>query len=130
MSSSKDNVGTALDLLGASVAADIHVAQRCKVTKVNDDKTCTVQPLALFKTGEKRGPLQNVAIIKPAVKLTYTDSEGAKQTLKMELDIKVGDVVEVLFDDRDTTNHKSDKTYTLFSERTHDLNDGVIIGKY
>lgn len=130
MSSQPDNMGQALDDLAGSVALDIHVSLRCKVIKVNKNDTCTVQPLALYKSGEKRGPIQNVPVLKPVTKVTFTDTSGTKQTAKVDLDIKVGDVVQVLFDDRDTTNHKGSKSYTLFSERTHDLNDGTIIGKY
>ena len=38
----------------------LHVAQRCKITKVNSDKTFDIQPLALYSDGTKRSKLINV----------------------------------------------------------------------
>ena len=38
----------------------LHVAQRCKITKANSDKTFDVQPLALYSDGTKRSKLINV----------------------------------------------------------------------
>lgn len=48
---------------------------------------------------------------------------------EISLNYQVGDVVVVLFDDRDVTNLKGSAAYSLQSSRTHDINDGVIIGK-
>lgn len=47
----------------------------------------------------------------------------------MIINYQVGDVVVVVFEDRDTSNAKGDSVYKIDSKRMHDANDGVIVGK-
>mgnify|MGYP002346399211 FL=1 len=106
----------------------LHVAQRCKITKVNSDKTFDIQPLALYSDGTKRSKLINVPALFIPLKIKYDDN-GKESYASLIADYQVGDIVEVVFDDRDTANFSGSKSYALTSSRMHNLNDAIIIGK-
>lgn len=106
----------------------LHVAQRCKITKANSDNTFDIQPLALYSDGTKRSKLINVPALFTPLKIKYDDN-GTKKYASLIADYKVGDIVEVVFDDRDTANFSGSKSYALTSSRMHNLNDAVIVGK-
>lgn len=106
----------------------LHVAQRCKITKVNSDKTFDIQPLALYSDGTKRSKLINVPALFTPLKIKYDDN-GKESYASLIADYQVGDIVEVVFDDRDTANFSGSKSYALTSSRMHNLNDAIIIGK-
>lgn len=106
----------------------LHVAQRCKITKANSDNTFDIQPLALYSDGTKRSKLINVPALFTPLKIKYDDN-GTERYASLIADYKVGDIVEVVFDDRDTANFSGSKSYALTSSRMHNLNDAVIIGK-
>ena len=57
------------------------------------------------------------------------DDKGKERYASLIADYKVGDIVEVVFDDRDTANFSGSKSYALTSSRMHNLNDAVIVGK-
>lgn len=106
----------------------LHVAQRCKITKANSDNTFDIQPLALYSDGTKRSKLINVPALFTPLEIKYDDN-GTEKYASLIADYKVGDIVEVVFDDRDTANFSGSKSYALTSSRMHNLNDAVIIGK-
>lgn len=106
----------------------LHVAQRCKITKANSDNTFDIQPLALYSDGTKRSKLINVPALFTPLKIKYDDN-GTERYASLIADYKVGDIVEVVFDDRDTANFSGSKSYALTSARMHNLNDAVIVGK-
>lgn len=106
----------------------LHVAQRCKITKANSDHTFDIQPLALYSDGTKRSKLINVPALFTPLKIKYDDN-GKESYASLIADYKVGDIVEVVFDDRDTANFSGSKSYALTSSRMHNLNDAVIVGK-
>lgn len=106
----------------------LHVAQRCKITKANSDNTFDIQPLALYSDGTKRSKLINVPALFTPLKIKYDDN-GTEKYASLIADYKVGDIVEVVFDDRDTANFSGSKSYALTSSRMHNLNDAVIVGK-
>lgn len=106
----------------------LHVAQRCKITKANSNNTFDIQPLALYSDGTKRSKLINVPALFTPLKIKYDDN-GTEKYASLIADYKVGDIVEVVFDDRDTANFSGSKSYALTSSRMHNLNDAVIIGK-
>lgn len=110
------------------ICKSLHVAQRCKITKANKDKTFDIQPLALYSDGSKRSKLINVSALFTPLKIKYDDN-GATKYASLIADYKVGDIVEVVFDDRDTANFSGSKSYALTSSRMHNLNDAVIVGK-
>lgn len=106
----------------------LHVAQKCKITKVNSNKTFDIQPLALYSDGTKRSKLINVPALFTPLKIKYDDN-GKEKYASLIADYQVGDIVEVVFDDRDTANFSGSKSYALTSSRMHNLNDAVIVGK-
>ena len=106
----------------------LHVAQRCKITKANSNNTFDIQPLALYSDGTKRSKLINVPALFTPLKIKYDDN-GKESYASLIADYKVGDIVEVVFDDRDTANFSGSKSYALTSSRMHNLNDAVIVGK-
>lgn len=106
----------------------LHVAQRCKITKANSDNTFDIQPLALYSDGTKRSKLINVPALFTPLKIKYDDN-GTEKYASLIADYQVGDIVEVVFDDRDTANFSGSKSYALTSSRMHNLNDAVIVGK-
>lgn len=106
----------------------LHVAQRCKITKVNSNNTFDIQPLALYSDGTKRSKLINVPALFTPLKIKYDDN-GKESYASLIADYKVGDIVEVVFDDRDTANFSGSKSYALTSSRMHNLNDAIIVGK-
>lgn len=106
----------------------LHVAQRCKITKANSNNTFDIQPLALYSDGTKRSKLINVPALFTPLKIKYDDN-GTEKYASLIADYKVGDIVEVVFDDRDTANFSGSKNYALTSSRMHNLNDAVIVGK-
>lgn len=106
----------------------LHVAQRCKITKANSNNTFDIQPLALYSDGTKRSKLINVPALFTPLEIKYDDN-GKEKYASLIADYKVGDIVEVVFDDRDTANFSGSKSYALTSSRMHNLNDAVIVGK-
>ena len=123
-----------LQTISNEIYKSLHVAQRCKITKVNSDKTFDIQPLALYSDGTKRSKLINVPALFTPLKIKYNDKishddKGKERYASLIADYKVGDIVEVVFDDRDTANFSGSKSYALTSSRMHNLNDAVIVGK-
>lgn len=134
MTAKKNYLQDFMNELKSDSVASIHVSLRCKIIKDNGDHTFNVQPLALYDNGIKRPPILYVPATYIPIKAKYHDnlesqSEGSFFYAEISLNYQVGDVVVVLFDDRDVTNLKGSATYSLQSSRTHDINDGVIIGK-
>lgn len=119
-----DYLSKLIESLNTEISAGIAVSQRCKITKDNGNNTFNCQPLALYSNGKKRAMLLYLPILYTPMTVKIGD-----QTATIKPDFKVGDVVQVVFDDRDTSNTKRDSSYSLDSTRTHDVNDGVIIGK-
>lgn len=124
MATKTDYLSKLVETVKSDVSAAIACSQRCKIIKDNGDNTFNCQPLALYSNGKKRAPLLYLPVLYTPQKITIN---GDTATIKLNL--KVGDVVQVVFDDRDTSNASGSTTYALDSTRTHDVNDGVIIGK-
>ncbi|GED92535.1 hypothetical protein LBSG162_16400 [Lentilactobacillus buchneri subsp. silagei] len=134
MTKSRNYIREFMDQLKNDVMSDIHSAIRCKIVKVNADKTYDVQPLALFSDGTKRPQLLSLQASFIPIKIKYHDDIGDSHDFspfyaEMIINYQVGDVVIVVFEDRDTSNAKGNNVFKIDSERMHDANDGVIIGK-
>ena len=134
MTKSRDYINEFFDVFRDDVMSDIHGSIRCKIVKVNADKTYNVQPLALFSDGTKRPQLLSLQASFIPIKIKYHDDIGDSHSFapfyaEMTINYQVGDVVVVVFEDRDTSNAKGDSVYKIDSERMHDANDGVIVGK-
>lgn len=94
----------------------MNVAQICRVTDISatDGSKVDAQPLAYNSSGSKRGLLLGVHV---------------GRMLRDE--IKVGDVVLVLFLDRSLENWDgSNHNFVLTSKRMHDVNDAFVIEVY
>lgn len=116
------------------IMGELSSAMRCKIVKVNSDKTYDVQPLALYADGTKRPQLLGLSACYIPIKIKYHDDIGDAHSYspfyaEMTINYAVGDVVMVIFEDRDTSNAKGSSAYKIDSERMHDKNDGVIVGK-
>lgn len=116
------------------IMSDMSIAMRCKIVKVNSDKTYNVQPLALYTDGTKRPQLLSLQASFIPIKIKYHDDIGDSHDFspfyaEMTVNYQVGDVVVVVFEDRDTSNAKGNNVFKIDSERMHDKNDGVIVGK-
>ncbi|EEI25663.1 hypothetical protein [Lentilactobacillus hilgardii] len=134
MTKSRNYIDDFFNTYKNDVLSDIHGAIRCKIVKVNADKTYDVQPLALFSDGTKRPQLLSLQASFIPIKIKYHDDIGDSHSFspffaEMIINYQVGDVVVVVFEDRDTSNAKGDSVYKIDSERMHDANDGVIVGK-
>lgn len=134
MTKSRNYIREFMDQFKNDVMSDIHSAIRCKIVKVNVDKTYDVQPLALFSDGTKRPQLLSLQASFIPIKIKYHDDIGNSHDFspfyaEMIINYQVGDVVIVVFEDRDTSNAKGNDVFKIDSERMHDANDGVIIGK-
>lgn len=134
MTKSRNYIHEFMDQFKNDVMSDIHSAIRCKIVKVNADKTYDVQPLALFSDGTKRPQLLSLQASFIPIKIKYHDDIGNSHDFspfyaEMIINYQVGDVVIVVFEDRDTSNAKGNDVFKIDSERMHDANDGVIIGK-
>ncbi|MCT3399210.1 hypothetical protein [Lentilactobacillus hilgardii] len=134
MTKSRNYIHEFMDQFKNDVMSDIHSAIRCKIVKVNVDKTYDVQPLALFSDGTKRPQLLSLQASFIPIKIKYHDDIGNSHDFspfyaEMIINYQVGDVVIVVFEDRDTSNAKGNDVFKIDSERMHDANDGVIIGK-
>ncbi|MEY2374770.1 hypothetical protein [Lentilactobacillus buchneri] len=134
MTKSRNYIREFMDQFKNDVMSDIHSAIRCKIVKVNADKTYDVQPLALFSDGTKRPQLLSLQASFIPIKIKYHDDIGDSHDFspfyaEMIINYQVGDVVIVVFEDRDTSNAKGNDVFKIDSERMHDANDGVIIGK-
>lgn len=134
MTKSRNYIREFMDQFKNDVMSDIHSAIRCKIVKVNADKTYDVQPLALFSDGTKRPQLLSLQASFIPIKIKYHDDIGDSHDFspfyaEMIINYQVGDVVIVVFEDRDTSNAKGNNVFKIDSERMHDANDGVIIGK-
>lgn len=134
MTKSRNYIHEFMDQFKNDVMSDIHSAIRCKIVKVNADKTYDVQPLALFSDGTKRPQLLSLQASFIPIKIKYHDDIGDSHDFspfyaEMIINYQVGDVVIVVFEDRDTSNAKGNNVFKIDSERMHDANDGVIIGK-
>lgn len=134
MTKSRNYIHEFMDQFKNDVMSDIHSAIRCKIVKVNVDKTYDVQPLALFSDGTKRPQLLSLQASFIPIKIKYHDDIGDSHDFspfyaEMIINYQVGDVVIVVFEDRDTSNAKGNNVFKIDSERMHDANDGVIIGK-
>jgi hypothetical protein len=134
MTKSRNYIREFMDQFKNDVMSDIHSAIRCKIVKVNADKTYDVQPLALFSDGTKRPQLLSLQASFIPIKIKYHDDIGNSHDFspfyaEMIINYQVGDVVIVVFEDRDTSNAKGNDVFKIDSERMHDANDGVIIGK-
>lgn len=134
MTKSRNYIREFMDQFKNDVMSDIHSAIRCKIVKVNADKTYDVQPLALFSDGAKRPQLLSLQASFIPIKIKYHDDIGDSHDFspfyaEMTINYQVGDVVIVVFEDRDTSNAKGNNVFKIDSERMHDANDGVIIGK-
>ena len=134
MTKSRNYIHEFMDQFKNDVMSDIHSAIRCKIVKVNVDKTYDVQPLALFSDGTKRPQLLSLQASFIPIKIKYHDDIGNSHDFspfyaEMIINYQVGDVVIVVFEDRDTSNAKGNNVFKIDSERMHDANDGVIIGK-
>lgn len=134
MTKSRNYIREFMDQFKNDVMSDIHSAIRCKIVKVNADKTYDVQPLALFSDGTKRPQLLSLQASFIPIKIKYHDDIGNSHDFspfyaEMIINYQVGDVVIVVFEDRDTSNAMGNDVFKIDSERMHDANDGVIIGK-
>ncbi|ASN59841.1 ABC transporter substrate-binding protein [Latilactobacillus curvatus] len=99
-----------------NVSIRTNVAQLGRVISYANENhsKVNVQPLALNKSGTKRGMLLNVHIGR----------------LLREV-VQVGDVVVILFMDRSLENwNGSNSDFVLTSERMHDVNDAFIVEVY
>lgn len=115
--SKRDNDVDFVKRLSQNIAVNIHVAQLCRVTQIVDPDGSKVnaQPMALnFSDGSKRGMLLNVHV---------------GRLLRSE--IKVGDVVVVMFLDRSQENwNGTNRDFVLTSKRMHDVNDAFVVEVY
>ena len=104
-----------VDDLINNIGIDINVAQLCSVVSIDKDKKkLNAQPLALDEKGNKRGMLLNVNVGRLLIN-----------------EVKVGDVVVVIFLDRSSVNFDGTNSfYKLDNKRTHQINDSFVIEVY
>ncbi|GED95544.1 hypothetical protein FAM21835_02092 [Lentilactobacillus parabuchneri] len=124
MAKSRDYMDEFFQTYKNEIMGELSSAMRCKIVKVNSDKTYDVQPLALYADGTKRPQLLSLSACYIPMVITLNGD-----TVKVTIDYKVGDVVMVVFEDRDNSNARGSNAYKIDSERMHDKNDGVIVGK-
>lgn len=99
-----------------NIGIKTNVAQLCRVVSFpkDDHSKVNVQPLPLNQSGTKRAMLINVHV---------------GRLLRHE--IKVGDVVVVLFLDRSIENWDgTSNDFVLSSTRTHNVNDAFVVEVY
>lgn len=116
MSGRKDQDVQFLNILVNNIMAKTNVAQLCRVVKFVDDdhKRVNVQPLPRNQSGSKRPMLLNVHV---------------GRLLRPEL--KIGDVVVVLFFDRSIENwDRTNKDFVLSGTRLHSVNDAFVVEVY
>lgn len=104
------------------IFVNLNVATIGKVVKI-DGTFADVQPLPLKSNGTKRALLINCPIVKSA---QFTDYKVVNHNLIKEK-IKVGDVVIVVFCDRDISNFSGASEFKI-GARLHSLNDGIVVG--
>uniref|UniRef100_UPI00403F27E5 pyocin knob domain-containing protein n=1 Tax=Lentilactobacillus hilgardii TaxID=1588 RepID=UPI00403F27E5 len=76
MTKSRNYIDEFFNTYKNDVLSDIHGAIRCKIVKVNGDKTYDVQPLALFSDGTKRPQLLSLQASFIPIKIKYHDDIG------------------------------------------------------
>lgn len=112
----RDNDVLFVKSLMNNIAVKTNVAQLCRVTRIvtDDGSKIDAQPLPLNRNGDKRALLVNVHV---------------GRLLRSEL--KVGDVVVVIFIDRSLENWDgTNRDFVLTSGRMHDVNDAFVIEVY
>ena len=109
----RDNLTVFKENIINEVSRTLNVAQLCSVLSVSEDKkNVDLQPLALTSTGNIRPPLLN-ALVSKMVQNT----------------IQKGDVAIVVFLDRNAEHFDgTTKEYVIANDRTHSINDSVVIG--
>lgn len=116
MVNKRDNDVQFIKTLMKNMSIQTNVSQLGRVIGyVNDDHSkVNIQPLALNKNGDKRAMLLNVHV---------------GRLLRQE--IKIGDVVVILFMDRSLENWDlTNRDFILTSERMHNVNDAFVIEVY
>ena len=97
-----------------SLNANLYVSMFCRVVKLHDsNSSADVQPNALQSDGSKRAMILECPVAKHCRKY-----------------IEVGNLVFVVFADRDLDNMTGSGDFTLASRRMHSINDGVILGVF
>lgn len=109
----RDNLNILLKTVQNNVSRSLNVAHVCSVISMSDDKkTANIQPLAQTEDGDDRAMLIDVPV-----------TQNAKQF------IEVGSIVVVLFMDRNISYYSGKpETFEIPNERSHSVNDGVVIG--
>lgn len=110
---SRGNLDKYTHSIEKNVSRLLSVAHICRVVTVYDDKKhVDLQPLALTSDGRNRAML-----IKVPVSLNLVDY------------MKVGGVAVVLFMDRNIKHFDgTNKEFEIANDRSHDVNDGIVVG--
>lgn len=114
--STRDNDTKFIKSLEQRMSVQTNVAQLCRIVSFpkEDHSKVNVQPLPRNQSGTKRAMLLNVHV---------------GRLLRNEL--KIGDVVVVLFLDRSIENWDgTNRDFILSSTRTHNVNDAFVIEVY
>lgn len=129
----EDPLLTLLHRVANNVKTELHVGGIGKITAI-DPPYIDVQPQVKFLNGDKRALWQSCwallpSFIEPGRVADCPRGEHDVPMKKLKLNYKVGDHVMVAFLDRSIDNYDGSGEAALDSERTHSVNDGVVIGK-
>lgn len=124
---------------------DLNIIYIAKILSVGaEQKTATIQPLALYKAygqeAQKRSVVSNAPVLSSArykiIKKTYTCASSisdhnliTEQREHLALEpLKAGDIVLCVCCDRDISSAKNGECYTPVIGRRNSLSDTVIVG--
>lgn len=109
----RDNLHVFSDTIFKNVMRTLNVGTLARVTSIDKEKwLADLQPMPLTGSGLQRAPLLHVYI-----------SKQLRET------IELGDVAVVLFLDRNINNFDgSNNNFIIANERTHSVNDAVVVG--
>lgn len=113
MAGIRDSFDKLLASIKSDVMKSLNVSMMCRVISLDADKKHgNFQPMALTISGNARAMLINVPVTRNVAK-----------------DVEVGDVVIVLFQDRNIQSFDgTSKNFIINNERAHSVNDAVVVG--
>lgn len=127
----QEDFHTLLTQIGGKANYEINVANFATVISYDKAKhTADVQPQV-----DDAGGQDDVGIINdcPVLYQCYAIDELREELGKsaaQRTTMKTGATVYIVFNDRDLDNFNGNGKYTKASDRTHDINDAVVVGVY
>jgi len=105
-----------------SVSYATNVSEIASIVSYSDG-SADVQPLVDDSGGrDEVGVISGCPVLKSALLDFDSDGKGIKR------DLKKGDTVLIVFNNRDLDNFSGNSSFTKSSERMHDINDAVVVG--